>query len=67
MHHVLKGMLWLKRSTQTAAKWSDLVSHGGSTSTVIDVHGWLARTTLDAMGAGIPVAFSGTQSLSDES
>jgi hypothetical protein len=43
---------------QTAIKWKFLVAQSGSTSSVIDIPSWLARTTLNAIGEGIPCSAS---------
>ncbi|KAF8589221.1 cytochrome P450 [Ramaria rubella] len=43
--------LFRHTAQKTVSKLKDLVSRGGGTSTVVDIPPWLARTTLDAIGA----------------
>ncbi|KAF8586834.1 cytochrome P450 [Ramaria rubella] len=49
----LRVFLPLFRHTAQRAvlKWKELIAHRGTGSTVLDIPSWLARTTLDAMGA----------------
>ncbi|KAF8583570.1 cytochrome P450 [Ramaria rubella] len=49
----LRVFLPLFRHTaqKAVSKWKQVISQGNTGSTVLDVPSWLARTTLDAMGA----------------
>ena len=47
--------LSLKSLVQMVAAWRDLAMGTGTTSPVIDIPGWLSRTTLDVIGASMSV------------
>ncbi|KAF8521630.1 cytochrome P450 [Hysterangium stoloniferum] len=49
----LRGFLPLFRQTaqKTVIRFKEIIANNGGKSTVIDIPGWIARTTLDAIGA----------------
>ena len=39
-------------------KWQDIVSHGEKNTAILNVHDWMVRSTLDALGEGNWLIFS---------